>query len=77
MKDDNNELVTVGNTGEVLFWNMNGDEPTLDIPLSGTFNTIKVSPSGKFIAIGGEELIIFELFNIQLLCRVWAHLGDI
>lgn len=74
-KDNENELITCGVGGAVLFWDCDEANPVQHIPYRGQLNSVDVSPSGRYLAAGSEEgeLFIWEIRTLQLLAQGIGH----
>ena len=64
-KDSEQELITGGADGRLLFWDCDIDRPVLALqdPAKSRVNDLAVSPSGRFVALCGDDhhVKIFDL----------------
>merc|ERR1712228_225770 len=70
--DNELELVTASHGSPILFWDIDEQAPVAQIPYPYKVTSIKISPSGKFLAFGTEtnEVFVYALegpsaFNFQ------------
>jgi WD40 repeat protein len=58
-KDNELELITAGQGSPILFWDIDEKTPVSQIAYPYKVLTIKVSPSGRFLAFGTETNEVF------------------
>ena len=76
-KDSEQELVTGGTDGRLLFWDCDIDRPVLALqdPAKSKVNGLAVSPSGRFVALCGDDhhVKIFDLVRQALMAATLGH----
>lgn len=80
-KDSEQELITGGTDGKLLFWDCDIDRPVLALqdPAKSRVNSLAVSPSGRFLALCGDDhhVKIFDLVRQALLAATLGHSGRV
>jgi len=73
-KDSEQELITGGTDGRLLFWDCDIDRPVLALqdPAKSRVNGLAVSPTGRFVALCGDDhhVKIFDL-KVRVCWRAW------
>lgn len=74
-KDNENELITCGVGGAILFWDCDEANPVQHIPLRTQINSVDVSPSGLYLAAGSEygELYVYQISDLSLVSQGAVH----
>jgi len=64
--DSENELVTCGLDGKIMFWDIDYPDPVqvLNDPDKTQLLCIAVSPSGKYLAVGCDDEIV-KIWNLK------------
>ncbi len=64
--DSETEVVTCGSDGKILYWDCDVAEPVQEItdPYHCKINSIMVSPSGKYLAVAGDDYQV-KLYDIK------------
>jgi WD40 repeat protein len=69
--DSENEIVTAGADGRLLVWDCDVQDPVMALtdPRRPRFTCVSVSPSGRFLAAGGDdnELRVYDVARLSLL----------
>jgi WD40 repeat protein len=75
-RDSELELVTAGSDGRILFWDADEDAPVQNIldPNRMRLNCISMSPSGRFVAVCGEDHQT-KIYDIQTESLVAVGIG--
>jgi WD40 repeat protein len=75
-RDSELELVTTGSDGRILFWDADEDAPVQNIldPNRMRLNCISMSPSGRFVAVCGEDHQT-KIYDIQTESLVAVGIG--
>jgi WD40 repeat protein len=75
--DNKLELITAGHGSPILFWDFDEKAPVAEIPYPYKVTSVKVSPSGKFLAFGTEthEVFIYQIEGQKSFTFVGKGLG--
>jgi len=81
-KDCEHEVVTASLDGRILFWDVDYADPTgcIESPASGVrLRCLEVSPSGRYIAAGGEDsrLYIYDLKTCSCIQECDGHANTV
>lgn len=65
--DSELELVTAGQGSPILFWDIDYKQPVAQIPYPYKVTSIKISPSGRFLAFGTEtnEVFVYQMTGLN------------
>lgn len=76
-KDNELELITAGQGSPILFWDCDEAKPVAQIAYPYTVKTIKVSPSGKYLAFGTEtnEVFAYSMQGVDTFTFLGKGLG--
>lgn len=74
--DSENELVTVSTDGKILFWDCDITDSVMQLtdPNRMRLNGAAVSPSGKYLAVGGDDYQV-KIFHLEQQSLVACCLG--
>ncbi|KRW99659.1 WD40-repeat-containing domain [Pseudocohnilembus persalinus] len=78
-KDHEQELVTCGLNTPILFWDCDVVEPVQLINVNEKLNTIQVSPTGKYLAVGDDkgEVVVYLLSSTKQVGKFLGHSGPV
>ncbi|EAS05346.1 zinc carboxypeptidase family protein, putative (macronuclear) [Tetrahymena thermophila SB210] len=78
-KDHEQELVTCGLNIPILQWDCDVQEPVESINYPDRLNTVEVSPSGRYMALGSDlgEVVIFEIASKRFQGKYLGHSSGI
>ena len=65
--DNELELVTAGQGSPILFWDIDYQQPVAQIPYPYKVTSIKISPSGQFLAFGTgtNEVFVYSMSGLN------------
>ncbi len=79
--DNEKEVVTCGPDGKIMYWDAYYPEPVKVIsdPMKAQLLCCAVSPSGKFLAVGGHDEIvrIWDIKTDTLITKGWCHSSQV